>query len=81
MSIKLVEVVAIMTSMGNIVRWPTKPKNPNGKRNTTKWYEFHSVHRDNTTDCIILHLEVAEMLKRGHLYDLLTNKGKNTLTL
>ena len=32
-----------------------------------------------TPDCIALCFEVADLLKRGHLQDLLSDKGKNTL--
>lgn len=64
--------------MGNTVRWLTKFKNPNAKHDTTKWCKFHSDHSHTTTSCITLRLEVAELLKRDNLKDLLTDKGKST---
>ena len=36
-------------------------------------------HGHYTLDCIVLHVEVANLLKKGHIQDLLSNKGKNTL--
>ena len=32
-----------------------------------------------TPDCISLRFEVADLLKRGHLQDLLSDKGRNTI--
>ncbi|XP_031274464.1 uncharacterized protein LOC116132922 [Pistacia vera] len=68
-----------MKGLGSIVKWPGK-LNPEARRDTTKWYDFHSDHRHNTADCIALRLEVVALLKRGHLCDLLTDKGKNTIS-
>ena len=68
-----------MKNMGNMVRWPWKNKNSNPKWDTTKYYEFHGDRGYLTLDCIALHFEVANLLKKGHLQDLLSEKGKNTL--
>ncbi|XP_031269851.1 uncharacterized protein LOC116128280 [Pistacia vera] len=65
--------------MGSTVKWPGK-LNPEARRNKTKWCEFQGDHGHNTADCIALQLEVAALLKRGHLRDLLTDKGKNTIS-
>ncbi|XP_031248479.1 uncharacterized protein LOC116106278 [Pistacia vera] len=53
---------------------------PSGASSMTKWCEFHGDHGHNTPDCIALRLEVATLLKRGHLRDLLTDKGKSTIS-
>ncbi|XP_031287268.1 uncharacterized protein LOC116145987 [Pistacia vera] len=66
--------------MGNVVRWPAKLKYLGAKQDITKWCEFHGDHHHNTINCIALHLEVAELLKRGHFHEFLTDKGKSTLT-
>ncbi|XP_031262292.1 uncharacterized protein LOC116120486 [Pistacia vera] len=66
--------------MGNVVRWPVKLKHLGAKLDITKWCEFHGDHHHNTINYIALHLEVAELLKRGHLREFLTDKGKSTLT-
>ena len=41
--------------------------------------EFHGDHGHRTEDCVTFKLEVAELLKQGHLQEFLTNKGKDTL--
>ena len=67
--------------MGNIVKWPRKPNNSNPKRDTTKLCEFHAENSYSTPNCIALHLEVANLLKKGHLQNLLFDKGKSTFSL
>ncbi|XP_031273168.1 uncharacterized protein LOC116131644 [Pistacia vera] len=79
LSIEPTQVIAIMKGMGSAVKWPSK-LNPEARRDTTKWCEFHNDHGHNTADCITLRLEVAALLKRGHLRDLLTDKRKNTIS-
>ena len=79
--IEPMDLVVIMKGMGNTVRWPKEPNNPYAKCDTTKWCEFHHDHGHNTLDCIILQLEVTNLLKKGHLQDMLSNKGKNTLAM
>ncbi|XP_031253460.1 uncharacterized protein LOC116111414 [Pistacia vera] len=71
--------MAIVKEMRPTIKWPTK-LNPEAKRDTTMLCEFHVDHGHNTAYCIALQLEVATLLKRGHLQDLLTDKGKNTVS-
>ncbi|XP_031283690.1 uncharacterized protein LOC116142413 [Pistacia vera] len=73
------QVVAIMKGMGSTVKWPGK-LNPEVRKDTTKWCEFHDDHGHNTADCVALWLEVVALLKKGQLRDLLTDKGKNIVS-
>ena len=68
-----------MNNMGNTIKWPYKNNNLDPKWDTTKYYEFHGDHDHSTYDCIAQRFEVADLLKKGHLQDLLSDKGKNTL--
>ena len=78
LSISPTELVAVFKNMGNTVRWPGKMVAPSDKRDALKWCDFHGDHEHKLEDCIALKLEVIELLKGGHLKDLLTGKGKST---
>ena len=79
LSIFPTEFMAVFKNMGNTVRWPGKMVAPSDKRDASKWCDFHGYHEHRTEDCITLKLEVVELLKRDHLKNLLTDKGKSTL--
>ncbi|GMN28780.1 hypothetical protein TIFTF001_041222 [Ficus carica] len=64
----------------DFVTWPKKlPENL--ARDMTKYYEFHKDHGHHTIDCRVLRAEVAELLKKGHLQEFLTEKRRETYGL
>ncbi|KAL5804906.1 hypothetical protein ACOSQ3_031706 [Xanthoceras sorbifolium] len=79
LSITLAEAIVAMKKLSNLVKWPGRMSSPADKRDSTKWCDFHGDHGHRTEDCIALKFKVVELLKRGHLKEHLTDKGKNTL--
>ena len=79
LNVEPIECVAIMKTMGNTIRWPWKNNNSDPKWDITKYCEFYGDHGHSTPDCIVLRFEVVDLLKKGYLQDLLSDKGKNTL--
>lgn len=47
----------------------------------TKYCEFHKDHGHHTIDCRALRAEIVELLKKGHLQEFLTEKGRETYML
>ncbi|KAK0591839.1 hypothetical protein LWI29_009079 [Acer saccharum] len=78
LSIEPVDLVAVMREMGKSVKWPRKMNALPEHRDSKIRCEFHGDHGHRTEDCIALKFEVAELLKRGHLREFLTDKGKQT---
>ncbi|XP_057793294.1 uncharacterized protein LOC131009911 [Salvia miltiorrhiza] len=79
LSISPVEAVTALMNLGDKVSWPEKMRAPPDQRDRSKWCDFHSDHGHRTDECIALRLEVANLLKKGHLTNYLTDKGKQTL--
>ena len=78
LSISLAEVIGVLKGLGDKVKWPERMRTPSEQRDKSKWCEFHNDHGHRTDECIALKLEVSSLLRRGHLTDLLTDKGKRT---
>ena len=68
-----------MKTICNTIRWPRKNNNLDPKWDVTKYCEFHGDYDHSTPDYIALRFKVADLLKKGHLQDLFSEKGKNTL--
>ncbi|XP_019242457.1 PREDICTED: uncharacterized protein LOC109222566, partial [Nicotiana attenuata] len=70
------ELVAILRSMGDKVRWPKEMRSNPNRRNPNFWCEFHNDHGHKTADCRLLQGEVEHLLKQGYLTELFSEKGK-----
>ncbi|XP_056695634.1 uncharacterized protein [Spinacia oleracea] len=71
-------VVNALQNVGGTVRWPKKSDRPDSMKDMSKWCDFHRDNGHTTEECISLKKEVAYLLKRGHLKELLSDKGKET---
>ena len=78
LNIEPAETVHVLRGLGQAVKWPGKLKSPEDQRDRSRFCDFHNGHGHRTNECIALRLEVADLLKRGLLTDLLTSKGKET---
>ncbi|XP_018477313.2 uncharacterized protein LOC108848444 [Raphanus sativus] len=65
--------------MGPQVKWPPKMKASEANRNPKRWCEFYSYHGHTIENGIALKIKVAELLKKGHLREFLSDKAKNLL--
>ena len=62
----------------DFITWPKKLlENP--ARDSTKYCELHRDHGHQTIDCRALRTKVAELLKKGHLREFLTEKGRENM--
>ncbi|XP_038719812.1 uncharacterized protein LOC120012458 [Tripterygium wilfordii] len=73
------EVLSVLKKMGDVVRWPDEVRKPLDQRDTFKWCEFHNDYGHTTDDCFTLKKEVIQLLKKGYLRDLLSERGKATM--
>ncbi|XP_070035624.1 uncharacterized protein [Nicotiana tomentosiformis] len=70
------ELVVVLRSMGDKVRWPKEMRSNPNRRNPDFWCEFHNDHGHRTSDCRLLQGEVEHLLKQGYLTELFSEKGK-----
>ncbi|XP_056698613.1 uncharacterized protein [Spinacia oleracea] len=71
-------VVNALQNVGGTVRWLKRSDIPDSIKDMSKWCDFHRDNGHTTEECISLKKEVAYLLKRGHLKELLSDKGKET---
>ncbi|XP_070023250.1 uncharacterized protein [Nicotiana sylvestris] len=70
------ELVAILRSMGDKVRWPKEMRSNPNRHNPDHWCEFHNDHGYKMADYRFLQSEVDHLLKQGYLTELFSEKGK-----
>lgn len=62
--------------MGDTVQWPRKNDRPGEKKDPSRWCDFHSDIGHTTYECVALRKEVAYLLKKGYLKELLSDRSK-----
>nr|XP_016433659.1 PREDICTED: uncharacterized protein LOC107760158 [Nicotiana tabacum] len=72
------ELVAVLRSMGDKVRWPKEMRSNPNRCNPDHWCEFHNDHSHKMADCRFLQGEVDHLLKQGYLTELFSEKGKQS---
>ncbi|XP_057246818.1 uncharacterized protein LOC104908818 [Beta vulgaris subsp. vulgaris] len=73
-------IINTLHSLGSAVKWPFRNEKSTTHRDKSKWCEFHGDHGHHTDECVALRREVSHLLKQGYLKDLLTEKGKQTVS-
>nr|XP_016486162.1 PREDICTED: uncharacterized protein LOC107806513 [Nicotiana tabacum] len=72
------ELVAILRSMGDNVRWPKEMTLHPSRKDPDFWCEFHNDHDHKTAECRLLQGEIEHLLKQGYLTNLFREKGKQS---
>ncbi|XP_070025303.1 uncharacterized protein [Nicotiana sylvestris] len=70
------ELVVVLRSMGDKVRWPKKMRSNPNRHNPYHWCKFHNDYGHKKADCRFLHSKVDHLLKQGYLTELFSEKGK-----
>ena len=73
LSVSRPELVNVLRQMSEQVKWLA----PDSLRNPGFWCDFHRDHGHKTEDCVALNIEVNELLRKGHLRKLLSEKAKS----
>ncbi|XP_021747716.1 uncharacterized protein LOC110713575 [Chenopodium quinoa] len=69
-------VIRTLNKMGDTVQWPRKNDRPGEKKDPSRWCDFHSDIGHTTDECVALRKEVAYLLKKGYLKELLSDRSK-----
>ncbi|XP_009613771.2 uncharacterized protein LOC107827680 [Nicotiana tabacum] len=72
------EIVYALEKVEIKVKWPPKIRSDPSTRKSDAFCEFPYERGNKTEDCIALRQEVMNMLQKGHLKELLSDKGKTT---
>ncbi|XP_021760039.1 uncharacterized protein LOC110724827 [Chenopodium quinoa] len=69
-------VIRTLNKMGDTVQWPRKSERSGEKKDPSRWCDFHSDIGHTTDECVALRKEVAYLLKKGYLKELLSDRSK-----
>nr|XP_009616690.1 uncharacterized protein LOC104109169 [Nicotiana tomentosiformis] len=70
------EIVYALEKLGTKVKWPPKMRSYPNTKISDALCEFHQERGNKTEDCISLRQEVVNLLRQGHLKELLSDKGR-----
>ena len=59
-----------------ICKWHPKMQGNPTFHNKSKFYEFHNDHNHQTADCRQLKVKISQLIRRGHLKEFLSERGK-----
>ncbi|KAF3552739.1 hypothetical protein F2Q69_00012713 [Brassica cretica] len=80
LSVSRPKLINVLRQMGHQVKWPQKMKASDSFWNPGFWCDFHRDHSHKTEDCVALKIEFNELLRKGHLRELLSKKAKSHLS-
>ncbi|XP_070040422.1 uncharacterized protein [Nicotiana tomentosiformis] len=75
--LKKFEIVYALEKLGTKAKWPPKMRSDSSTRKSDALCEFHQECGHKIEDCIALRQEVVNMLRQGHLKELMSDKGRN----
>nr|XP_016514154.1 PREDICTED: uncharacterized protein LOC107830967 [Nicotiana tabacum] len=70
------EIVYALEKLGLKVKWPQRMRSDTNTKKSDALCEFHQEQGHKTKDCITLRQEVVNMLRQGHLKELLSDRGR-----
>nr|XP_016452255.1 PREDICTED: uncharacterized protein LOC107776833 [Nicotiana tabacum] len=75
------EIIYVLEKLGPNIRWPQKMRLDPNPRKSDALYEFHQERGHKIEDCIALRQEVVNMLRQGHLKELLSDRGRTNFAM
>ncbi|XP_021726853.1 uncharacterized protein LOC110693998 [Chenopodium quinoa] len=69
-------LIKTLNKMGDTVQGPRKSDRLGEKKDPSRWCDFHSDIGHTTDECVALKKEVAYLLKKGYLKELLSDRSK-----
>nr|XP_016513859.1 PREDICTED: uncharacterized protein LOC107830744 [Nicotiana tabacum] len=70
------EIVYALEKLGPKVKWSQKMRSDPNTRRSDALYEFHQERGHKIEDCIALRQEIVNMMRQGHLKELLSDQGR-----
>lgn len=65
------DLVESLKNIQSTIRWPKKSDRDDDKKDKSRWCDFHSDHGHTADECIALKKELAWLVPKGYLQDLI----------